>query len=134
VCDRTGGLSVQNVGFAWANGQRGHLNDLLSWVDGDLLLLVFGDLSASTAQRLRQLAEHAPVRSVQVVGSDGWVQAREHVRDPQGHLQGACHVFGHAWALVRPDGYLAATGESVDSQLIRAVERALGIPHEGGQA
>jgi 3-(3-hydroxy-phenyl)propionate hydroxylase len=134
VCDRTGGLSVQNVGFAWANGQRGHLNDLRSWVDGDLLLLVFGDLSASTAQRLRQLAEHAPVRSVQVVGSDGWVQAREHVRDPQGHLQGACHVFGHAWALVRPDGYLAATGESVDSQLIRAVERALGIPHEGGQA
>ncbi len=134
VCDRTGGLSVQNVAFNWANGQRGHLNDLLNWVDGDLLLLVFGDLAAPTAQRLRQLAEHAPVRCVQVVGSDGRAQAREHVLDPQGHLQGACHVFGHAWALVRPDGYLAATGESVDTMLIQAVERALGIAHEGDRA
>jgi 3-(3-hydroxy-phenyl)propionate hydroxylase len=69
-----------------------------------------------------------------VVGSDGRVHAREHVLDPQGHLQGACHVFGHAWALVRPDGYLAATGESVDTMLIQAVERALGITHEGDKA
>ena len=49
------------------------------------------------------------------------------VRDPLGHLQGACHVFGHAWALVRPDTYLAATGEAVDGSLITAVEHALGL-------
>ncbi|EWS62559.1 hypothetical protein Y695_04213 [Hydrogenophaga sp. T4] len=54
----------------------------------------------------------------------------EHVRDPQGHLQGSCHVFGHAWALLRPDGYLAATGESVDAQLVSAIERCLGLRGE----
>jgi 3-(3-hydroxy-phenyl)propionate hydroxylase len=48
------------------------------------------------------------------------------VRDPQGHLQGACHVFGHAWALVRPDAYLAATGEAVDGALVRRPSNALG--------
>jgi 3-(3-hydroxy-phenyl)propionate hydroxylase len=44
-----------------------------------------------------------------------------------GHLQGACHVFGRAWALVRPDAYLAATGEAIDGALVCAVERALGL-------
>jgi len=103
------------------------VNDLLEWADGDLLVLVFGDISAAAGQRLRQLASQAPIRCVQVMGADGRAQAREHVRDPQGHLQGACHVFGHAWALVRPDGYLAATGESVDADLIQAIEQALGL-------
>ena len=80
---------------------------------------------------MRQLAQHAPLRSVQVLGPDEHAQAREHVRDINargaGHLQGACHVFGHAWALVRPDGYLAATGESVDGHLVTAVEKTLGL-------
>lgn len=127
VCDSTGGLSVQNVSFRWADGRKGVVNDLIEWADGDLLVLVFGDISHAAAQRLRQLASQAPVRCVQVVGPDSPAQAREHVRDPQGHLQGACHVFGHAWALVRPDGYLAATGESVDAGLIQAIEQALGL-------
>ena len=48
------------------------------------------------------------------------------MRDPKGHLQGACHVFGHAWALVRPDAYVAATGEAVDSHLVHAIGCALG--------
>lgn len=78
-------------------------------------------------QRLRRLCLDAPVRSVQVLGADGTAQALEHVRDPRGHLQGACHVFGHAWALVRPDGYLAATGETINAQLVRAIERSLGL-------
>jgi len=127
ICDRTGGLSVQNVSFRWPDNSRGTVNDLIEWADGDLLVLVFGDMSAAAAQRLRQLAGQAPVRCVQVVGPDSRAQAIEHVRDPQGHLQGACHVFGHAWALVRPDGYLAATGESVDADLVQAIEQALGL-------
>ena len=90
-------------------------------------MLVFGDVSPAAAQRLQQLAQHAPVRCVQVVGPDDRAQALEHVRDPQGHLQGACHVFGHAWALVRPDGYLGATGEAVDGDLVSAVECTLGL-------
>ena len=132
ICEgTTGGQSVQNAAFRWADGSQGTVNDLLQWAAGDLLVLVFGELSADGAQRLKQLARHAPVRSVQVLGPDDRAQAREHVRDINargvGHLQGACHVFGHAWALVRPDSYLAATGEAVDSHLIAAVETTLGL-------
>jgi 3-(3-hydroxy-phenyl)propionate hydroxylase len=131
ICESTGGQSVQNVAFRWADGAQGVVNDLLQWADGDLLVLVFGELRAAGLQRLRQLAQHAPVRSVQVLGPDERAQAREHVRDINargaGHLQGACHVFGHAWALLRPDGYLAAAGEAVDGQLVAAVEKTLGL-------
>jgi 3-(3-hydroxy-phenyl)propionate hydroxylase len=63
---------------------------------------------------------------VQVLGPTDPAGALEHVRDPKGHLQGACHVFGHAWALVRPDSYVAATGESVDAALVHAVGQSLG--------
>ena len=103
------------------------VNDLLLWAKGDLLVLVFGDLSAAAMARLRTLNAHTPVRTVQVLGQEGRPQAREYVRDPRGHLQGACHVFGHAWALLRPDAYLAASGEAVDGQLVSAIERALGL-------
>jgi 3-(3-hydroxy-phenyl)propionate hydroxylase len=122
------GQSVQNVPFQWADGTAGQVNDLLNWAQGDLLVLVFGDLAPAALQRLRRLCLDAPVRSVQVLGSDGApAQALEHVRDPKGHLQGACHVFGHAWALVRPDGYLAATGETINARLVTAIERSLGL-------
>lgn len=127
ICEATGGQSVQNVAFDWADGSRGTVNDLLLWAAGDLLVLLFGDVSPAALQRLRQITTHAPVRAVQVSGAGDRAQAREYVRDPQGHLQGACHVFGHAWALLRPDGYLAATGEAVDSDLIAAVEKSLGL-------
>ena len=127
VCESTGGRSVQNVSFRWADGSSGSVNQLLKWADGDLLVLVFGPLSPIASERLRQLASHAPVRCVQVLEADGRPQAIEYVRDPLGHLQGACHVFGHAWAIVRPGGYLAATGETVDTSLVYAVEHALGM-------
>ncbi|MEO7938397.1 MAG: FAD-dependent oxidoreductase [Burkholderiaceae bacterium] len=127
VCEKSGGLSVQNVHFSWQDGSRGCVNDLLQWADGHLLLLVFGDQSLQARQRLGNLTRHAPVRCVQVLGADARTQSRETVRDPLGHLQGACHVFGHAWAMVRPDAYLAATGESVDGALVQAIEQALAI-------
>ncbi len=123
----TAGVSVQNVSFLWPDNSEGVANDLLQWADGRLLVLVFGDLSAAAQQRLQMLSLSAPVRCVQVVAPDGRPQAREHVRDPKGHLQGACHVFGHAWALLRPDGYLAATGELVDGKLVQAIEKSLGL-------
>src|SRR5690606_26778107 len=114
------GQSVQNVQFAWADGSAGKVNDLLNWAQGDLLVLVFGDLAPAALQRLRRLCLDAPVRSVQVLTNDVPAQTLEHVHDPKGHLQGACHVFGHAWALVRPDGYLAATGETINARLVTA--------------
>ena len=134
VCGATGGLSVQNVGFRWADGSAGTVNELLQWANGHLLLLVFGDLSSTTLQRLRALGQGTPLRAVQVLGPHDRASALEHVRDTNargtGHLQGACHVFGHAWALVRPDSYIAATGESVDASLLRAIEQALGAHEE----
>jgi 3-(3-hydroxy-phenyl)propionate hydroxylase len=130
ACETTGGQSVQNVSFLWANGSKGTVNDLLEWTGGRLLLLIFGDTSPQCFERLRALSETAPLRSVHVLGADDPANALEHVRDPQGHLQGACHVFGHAWALVRPDSYVAATGESIDSTLIHAVAKALGAEGE----
>ena len=134
ACDRTGGLPVQNVSFVWPDGSRGTMNELLRWVDGNLLVLLFGDASRSSLERLRALSETAPVRCVQVLGAEGRAGAVEHIRDPQGHLQGACHVFGHAWALIRPDSYLAATGESIDAALVHAVGRSLGAALEGEEA
>jgi 3-(3-hydroxy-phenyl)propionate hydroxylase len=130
ACDRSGGQSVQNVAFQWADGSTGQVNDLLRWADGRLLVLLFGVSSPAALLRLRVLSETAPVRCVQVVGGEDPPGAREHVRDPQGHLQGACHVFGHAWALLRPDSYVAATGESVDASLVHAVGQALGATLE----
>jgi 3-(3-hydroxy-phenyl)propionate hydroxylase len=76
--------------------------------------------------RVRALTESAPMVAVQVIGERGAASAVEHVRDPQDHLRSACHVFGHMWALVRPDAYVAATGESVDASLVEAVARCLG--------
>lgn len=126
VCEKGGGQSVQNVSFLWPDGSRGVVNDLLQWADGRLLLLVFGDPGRAGLVRLRDLVQAASLRCVQVLGPNDRPGALEHVRDPEGHLQGACHVFGHAWALVRPDSYVAATGESVDAGLVQAVARAMG--------
>jgi 3-(3-hydroxy-phenyl)propionate hydroxylase len=130
ACDAGGGQSVQNVSFQWADGSAGTVNDLLQWADGRLLVLLFGSASGSDLRHLQALAQAAPLVCVQVVGQGDAAAAREHVLDPKGHLRGACHVFGHTWALVRPDSYAAATGQDVDAALVRAVSRALGAAGE----
>jgi 3-(3-hydroxy-phenyl)propionate hydroxylase len=126
VCEPTGGRATQNVEFAWPDGSRGELIELMKWAGARLLLLVFGDLTQAAAERLQAVATEADLRCVQVITPGGSATAREHVIDSQGHLQATCHVFGHAWALLRPDGYLAATGESVDASLSHALTTALG--------
>jgi 3-(3-hydroxy-phenyl)propionate hydroxylase len=126
ACCEGGGQPVQNVSFQWADGSSGTVNDLLRWAQGCPLLLCFERLTRAEVRRLRALLETAPVLAVQVVGAGDAADATEHVRDPQGHLKGACHVAGHAWALVRPDAYVVATGEAVDATLIDAVGRCLG--------
>ena len=133
ACDETGGQPVQNVSFEWPDGSKGTVNELLQWADGRLLLLLFGDANGGSLQRLRALAETAPLRCIQVLGPDEPAAVVEHVRDPKAHLQGACHVFGHAWALIRPDSYVAATGETVDAALVDAVGKALGATEDGQQ-
>ena len=128
ACEATGGRATQNVVFAWADGSRGELIALMQWAGARLLLLVFGDLTGPAAQRLQKLSKDADLRCVQVIAPGGNAAATEHVIDTQGHLQATCHVFGHAWALLRPDGYLVATGESVDASLGHALTTALGAP------
>jgi 3-(3-hydroxy-phenyl)propionate hydroxylase len=128
ACAGSGGRATQNVGFAWPGGRPGELLELLAWAQGRLLLLAFGDVSPVALARLAALSAEAGIRCVQVVGPGEKAAAVEHVIDDQGHLQATCHVFGHAWALLRPDGHVAATGESVDASLVHAVAAALGAP------
>jgi len=124
------GQSVQNVEFRWANGRTGRMNQLLDWAGGDLLLLCFGALSAAALRRLREVLATTPLRAVQVPAGRESAQADEHVRDPKGHLRGACGLPAGdepAWALVRPDGYLAASGGAIDGRLVQAIGLTLGL-------
>jgi 3-(3-hydroxy-phenyl)propionate hydroxylase len=121
------GQSVQNVAFRWANGREGRVNQLLDWAGSDLLLLCFGPLSKAALARLAGLAGTTPLRVVQVAGTADAAQAVEHVRDLQGHLRGACQVQAGDWALVRPDGYLAASGHAIDGELVQAIALSLGL-------
>ncbi len=126
ACLATGGLATQNVALLWPDGSPGELMDLLTWAQGRLLLLVFGDVSPAAAARLQALSVQADLRCVQVIAPGDKAAAREHVMDPHGHLQATCHVFGHAWSLLRPDSYVAATGESIDASLVHALAVAIG--------
>jgi 3-(3-hydroxy-phenyl)propionate hydroxylase len=124
------GQSVQNVRLAWADGSAGNTNDLLGWAGGHLLLLVFGTLSGKALRRVADIGRTgAPLRCVQVLPDTTTpAQAQEHVRDQQGHLKAACQLGADAtWALLRPDGYLAATGQTIGGPLLAAIERALGL-------
>lgn len=133
ACDKTGGIATQNVIFSWADGQPGELVDLLRWAGGQLLLLVFGAFPASAARRLQALAGHSGLRCVQVLAPGQQPQATEHVIDRQGHLRATCRVAGTSaggWALLRPDSYVAATGQRLDTSLVRAVNAAIGLQEE----
>ncbi len=129
VCAPGDGRPTQNVALTWADGTPGELLELITWAGGRLLLLAFGDLSRDACARLRLLSSQTDLHCVQVIAPGETAQALEHVEDTEGHLQATCHVFGHAWALLRPDGHVAATGESVDASLVHAVAMALGASH-----
>jgi 3-(3-hydroxy-phenyl)propionate hydroxylase len=127
ICEPSGGVSMPNVSLRWVNGQSGHWHELMGWAQGRLLLLVFGAISASEAQRLQALGTSADVRVVQVVATASAAQAREAIVDAQGQLQAAAQATGMRWALTRPDAYVAATGKQVDGQLVKAVAKAMAL-------
>jgi 3-(3-hydroxy-phenyl)propionate hydroxylase len=67
---------------------------------------------------------------VQVLESSTSPQSVEHVFDQQGHLRQAAHAQETAWALLRPDAYLAATGTHGPSwrrEVVDAVNQALSL-------
>ena len=122
------GVSVQNVSFQWANGRAAQINDLIHWSGGAMLLLVFGEMTQTEIRRLRQMALQTPLlRSVQVLAQGQVAQAREHIMDDRGHLRLACKAQGRHWALVRPDAYLVATGESIAAGLVQSLAQALAL-------
>jgi len=127
ICADNGGVSLQNVAFSWSKGRHGVVNDLLNWAEGRLVLLTFGTSTPANLRRLRTLTEGTPLRCVQVVDQLTPTQAREHVIDNQLRLRSACQLQGQGWALVRPDGYLAATGQRVDGSLIEAIANTLAL-------
>jgi 3-(3-hydroxy-phenyl)propionate hydroxylase len=127
ICDESGGLSLQNVAFQWRKGQTGVVNELLNWAEGRLLLLAFGVQSQASLKRLRTLTEGTPLRCVQVLDKHTPAQAREHVIDPTQRLRSACQLQGDGWALIRPDGYLAAHGSRVDGHLVEALANTLAL-------
>ena len=127
ICAESGGLSLQNVAFQWRKGKTGVVNELLNWAEGRLLLLVFGTQSQASLKRLKTLTEGTPLRCVQVLDTNTPAQAREHVIDPAQRLRSACQLQGDGWALVRPDGYLAAHGSRVDGQLVQAIVDTLAL-------
>ncbi len=149
-----GGVSLQNIAFEWGGQFAGHnkatlgaVSDLLRWADGRLLILAFGPLSPETLKKLRSLSLGAPVRCVQVlddaiaIQNTGMPPEVEHVidRNPRGtgQLRSGCRfpalpssvnkMQASPWALLRPDGYLAATGSTLNGRLVQALQKSLGM-------
>ena len=127
ACAPDAGKSVQNVSFQWADGTQGCLNDLLRWSGDNLLLLVWGTHTDTAWRRVRQLTAQTPLRAVQVLSPGEHAQGREHVLDADHRLRQACQSIDQAWALVRPDAYLSATGRDWESTLVRRLARALAL-------
>jgi hypothetical protein len=88
-----------------------------------LLLLVFGACSTHELSQLRQLSLSAAVRIIQVVSNEP-SQALEHVVDKQQLLRQACGDSDARWALLRPDAYLVARGQSLNAYLVNSVAKA----------
>ena len=124
ICWLTGGRALQNVALRWADGSAGDVADLLRWAEGRLLLLLFGVLKPDDVQRIIFLTRQTDMRSVHVLGRDMPAIIKEHVLDPEGHL--AASVAGAGWALLRPDSYIAATGQHMDAEFARTLNTACG--------
>ena len=126
ACHSSGGRALQNVALSWADGSAGDVADLLTWAHGRLLLLVFGSLTNSQAQHVKELTRAAGMRCVQVVHQATQARAKEFVIDNHGHMAGC--IDNQRWAIVRPDSYLAASGAQLsDAALTQAARAASGV-------
>jgi 3-(3-hydroxy-phenyl)propionate hydroxylase len=130
ACSAGGGGSVQNISFAWQDGSRGEMIDLLRWARGRLLVLVSGPISRLDVQRLHALGSMAAVRTVHVRAQNQQTHAIETIVDIEHSCIATLNLNADKvhYAVIRPDGYLAATGADIDATLVNALGRALGMP------
>jgi 3-(3-hydroxy-phenyl)propionate hydroxylase len=131
TCHTSGGRPAQNTALRWADASGGDLADLLVWANGNLLLLVFGELSQQNIANLASLGGTAAVRCVQIGTPKLRAQVIEYAVDASGHLHATCAGSDSAnirWALLRPDTYIAATGSQIDGSVVNAISSALGHP------
>jgi 3-(3-hydroxy-phenyl)propionate hydroxylase len=139
--------SVQNIALQWASCTGsvppGSLNDLLRWAGSRPLLLVWGDsryrINTKALARIKQLTRTTGVCAVQIAATQVQVHVLEAALDPEDQLLKACGLVvgpqtvpSHLqppcrWALLRPDSYLAAHGNALDSSLVQAVARCAGM-------
>jgi 3-(3-hydroxy-phenyl)propionate hydroxylase len=127
----SGGVSVVNAAFRYADGNAATLNDALRRLNGRLLLLVFGGLTRADAGRVRALTDSGAVVAAQVVRLARDATTEQHFIDAQSFLAQACEVDAKGWALIRPDGYRAAAQKgstAIHGTLITAIEKCLGLP------
>ena len=125
ICGEGGGVSMPNAPLRWLNGRAGQWHDLQAWAQGRMVLLAFGPLNPAELTRLRALSTSADARVVQVVTQADQAQAVEAIADPKGLLRQAAHAQAARWALIRPDSYVAATGQRLDGSLVRAMGQAM---------
>jgi 3-(3-hydroxy-phenyl)propionate hydroxylase len=139
--------SVQNIALQWASCigsvPPGSLNDLLRWAGSRPLLLVWGDsryrINTKTLARIKQLTRTTDVCAVQIAATQVQVRVLEAALDPEDQLLKACGLVvgpqtapSHLqppcrWALLRPDSYLAAHGNALNSSLVQAIARCAGM-------
>ncbi len=122
-------ISVQNVGFEWANGSAGCLNQLLQWACGLPLILLWAEgaqaLPGAELKMLQALSREGQIRAVLVrQRKEAAFAATEQIHDAAGRLAQACGFSAglptQAWALIRSDSYLAACGSGIRCDAIQA--------------
>lgn len=128
VCTHALCGAAQNVAFQWADGTHGELIDLVNWANGRMLLLWFGQLTLADIASLNALAK-AQLRAVQVLESGQMAQTCEAIWElsTAQNLRTSTQADGARWSLIRPDSYVAATGQSageIESSLNTAFANA----------
>lgn len=124
-----GGRSVQNVRLRWLDGSAADLMALSAWASSALLIFLFGRPGAAIepgAARLADLSARYPVRFVCVVAHSGQAWARETVVDAAGALARQVGAARGAFAIIRPDAYLAARGAATPQEIEAAIRVVLG--------
>ena len=121
ACGAGGGVSVQNVALRRSDGSVCVLNDLVPRDGPQVLLLCLFGAGSEPAPELAQRLAPYPVHCISVVD-----RPPGQIIDAEHSLRRACLLPpGPAWALMRPDSYLAAAGTWPNDDPLAAVRGSL---------